>query len=270
MDEERERACAPARVPRAMANAVAGYRWARSTVGESGGKVYRLGGKPGAPALYLKGGSGSVAGDVAAEADRLRWLAGHVPVPAVQQCIATRHKAWLLMTALPGRTAWQALAADRQGQRAVVDSLSAFLRRLHAIPVAGCPFDSGHVLRLAAARHRVETGAVDEDDFDDERAGWTAEQVWAALHRLLPFAPEPVVTHGDFSLDNLLLHDGAVAGCIDVGRAGVADRYQDIAILWNCLGEFDAALRTRFLAQYGIDRLDQRRLDFHLMLDELF
>ena len=59
-------------------------------------------------------------------------------------------------------------------------------------------------------------------------------------------------------------------GCIDVGRAGEDDRYQDLAIMWQNLGEFGSRLQERFLQSYGIAKLDRRKLDFHLMLDELF
>lgn len=90
------------------------------------------------------------------------------------------------------------------------------------------------------------------------------------MHRLLPLAPDPVVTHGDFSLDNLLIVEGKVVGCIDVGRAGIADRYQDLAVLWNCLEEFEPSLQERLVAQYGIADPDRRKLQFHLLLDELF
>ena len=152
----------------------------------------------------------------------------------------------------------------------IVDALAAFMRRLHAIPVSECSFNSDHACRLARARERIEAGVVDVDDFDKEREGWTAEQVWEAMHRLLPLAPDPVVTHGDFSLDNLLIVEGKVVGCIDVGRAGIADRYQDLAVLWNCLEEFEPSLQERLVAQYGIADPDRRKLQFHLLLDELF
>ena len=144
------------------------------------------------------------------------------------------------------------------------------MRRLHAIPVSECSFNSDHACRLARARERIEAGVVDVDDFDKEREGWTAEQVWEAMHRLLPLAPDPVVTHGDFSLDNLLIVEGKVVGCIDVGRAGIADRYQDLAVLWNCLEEFEPSLQERLVAQYGIADPDRRKLQFHILLDELF
>jgi aminoglycoside 3'-phosphotransferase I len=247
-----------------------GYQWSRNTVGESGGAVYRLHRKAGFPDVYLKHGSGSVAEDITDEMARLHWLEGRLPVPAVLHFVRAPTEAWLLMQALPGRTAYQMLEASEDDHLAIVEALATFLRRLHAIPVHECPFNSDHTLRLPQARIRIDASLVDADDFDDERQGWTAEQVWQALQSRHPFAPDPVVTHGDFSLDNLLIHNGDVVGCIDVGRLGVADRYQDLAILWNCMGEFGSRLQDRLWQQYGLPEIDPGKLEFHLLLDELF
>lgn len=268
--DERESPCAPVRVPATLAAELDGYRWARDRVGESGGAVYRLHGKAGAPDLFLKHGTGAVADAVIDEMVRLRWLAGYLPVPAVEGFVYGGGEAWLLTTALSGLTAWQVLTKTPDAAPGVVDGLARFLLRLHAIPISACPFTGEHAVRMTAARARIDAGLVETDEFDDDRRGWTAERVWQAMHALLPFAPDPVVTHGDFSLDNLLVDGDEVVGCIDVGRAGVADRYQDLAILWNCLGEFDRSLQQRLFRAYGTQEPDRRKLDFHLMLDELF
>jgi aminoglycoside 3'-phosphotransferase-1 len=257
-------------LPIDLSPALDGYEWERDAVGESGGAVYRLHGKANAPALFLKYGKGGPADDIGDEMARLRWLGAWLPVPEVVHFTRTPDEAWLLMTAMPGESAYRMLQA-RPGERsAVAGALARFLRRLHAIPADACPFDSSHAYRLAQARARIDAGEVDEEDFDDERAGWTAEQVWDAMQALLPLAPDPVVTHGDYSLDNLLIADSEVSGCIDVGRAGIADRYQDLAIAWNCLGEFGALLQEHFLEQYGLSEVDRSKLQFHLLLDELF
>jgi len=256
-------------MPEKLATLLSGYQWVRDTIGESGGSVYRLQ-HEGRPDLFLKYGRGEVAADILDETVRLRWLAAHMPVPRIVYSVSTSDEAWLLMTALVGQTAHQCLTGHPHSSIAIVDALAAFMRRLHAIPTSACPFNSDHAYRLAQARDRLDAGLVDEDDFDEERQGWTAQAVWNAMNGLLPFAPDPVVTHGDFSLDNLLMADGAVVGCIDVGRVGIADRYQDIAILWNCLGEFEASLQRRFLDQYGVHDVDRTKLQFHLMLDEFF
>lgn len=266
----REEAVVAVPAPAGISAELVGYEWTRNTIGEAGSTIYRLHGKAGAPDLFLKHGKDAVADDISAEMERLRWLARHLAVPAVVHFARTPDQAWLLTTALPGRTAYQVLEEHPELRLAVVDALAMFLRKLHAIPVNACPFNSAHAYRLACARARIDAGLVDEDDFDEEREGWTAEQVWEAMQGLLPLTPDPVVTHGDYSLDNLLIHDGKVVGCIDTGRLGIADRYQDLAIAWHCLGEFGAPLQERFLKQYGIPEPEQDKLQFHLLLDELF
>ncbi|TQN56593.1 hypothetical protein FLX27_28555 [Agrobacterium tumefaciens] len=40
----------------------------------------------------------------------------------------------------------------------------------------------------------------------------------------------------------------APISCIDAGRVGIADRCQDIAIIWNGLEEFTGNRQRRFLA----------------------
>lgn len=268
MPDAREPACDLPDLPDALRGPLAGYRWARDLVGEAGAAVYRLDGRGDAPGLYVKQGTGTVADDIAAEAERLRWLAGRVAVPAIVAFARETDAAWLVTEALRGETVWQRLDGDPADGGRVVAAMAALLRRLHAVPVAECPFDGGAAQRLAQARARIDAGLVDEDDFDEARHGWTAEQVWAALTALPLPGDDPVVAHGDASLDNIVL-DGDAAACLDVGRLGVADRWQDLAIAWRDLGEFGAAAQARFLAAYGVE-VDDARLRFHLLLDELF
>lgn len=267
--EPREIAATPLPCPASMTDAVQGYAWARNTVGESGGAVYRLH-AAGRETLYLKHGSGEVATDIVDEMARLIWLGRHLPVPAVRHFELSPGDAWLLMTAIPGRTAFQLLEDEPAHRRETVIAIVAYLRALHALPAAECPFNAAHPLRLADARRRMAAGVVDTSDFGEEHHGWTAERLWDHMTVMLPIAPDPVVTHGDFSLDNILIQDGRVTGCIDLGRAGVADRYHDLAILWDCLGEFDESLRAVMFDVYGIAQPDPRKIDFHLCLDEFF
>ena len=122
MEEDRERSCAPVAAPTGIAELLPGYEWARDTVGESGSAVYRLHGRSDAPNLYLKHGRGTVADDVTDEAVRLRWLSRRVPVPQVVCFVADEGGAWLLMTALSGETAWQALERRPDDRDGIVDA----------------------------------------------------------------------------------------------------------------------------------------------------
>lgn len=270
LNPERERLVQPLNPPPELAAAVQGRIWVRDLVGEAGGAVHRLIGGPSEADLYLKHGHGAAARDITDEMVRLRWLAHHVRTPQVVHFTATEDEARLLTTALPGRTAYDRMTADPSSAPEVVDHLAAFLKQLHAIPLDRCPFDSGAALRMRLAHDRMEAGLVETEDFDETRQGWTAQQVWDQITALRPADDDRVVTHGDYSLDNILIADDGGVGCIDVGRAGSADRYQDIAIVWSNLAEFGANLQARFLTAYGIAAPDQARLQFHLGLDEFF
>lgn len=198
----------------------------------------------------------------------MRSLTGRVPAPALRLFTCTAEESWLLTDAVPGLTgdAWLARSPDALPQ--VVRGCAALMRRLHALPVDTCPFDAGHRVRLAEARANVAAGLVVEDDFDAEHRGWSAAAVLAKAKALASFTPERVVTHGDFSLGNILFDAGGVAtGLIDVGRAGVTDPYQDIAILWRNSSEFSGT--EMLLAELGIVAVDEARLAFHSCLDEL-
>lgn len=208
--------------------------------------------------------------DLEDEYARLEWLADRLPVPAIRFYLRGQDSAWLLTAALPGRTAEQLFDENPERRLELTATLARFLRQIHELPAADCPFRACLTHRLTWARRNIDAGLVDEADFDPERQGWTAEQVWTALQSTLPLGGEPVVTHGDFSLGNLLIHDGEVSGCIDVGRAGLADPYQDLAVLWNCLRGFGDDVAAALWSSYGLREPEERRLQAHLLLDELF
>ena len=245
-------------------------QWHRNLVGQAGAAVYRLRTPQGAD-VYLKHGRGEAAQAITDEMVRLRWLTELMPVPALLHFEGSGDEAWLLTGALPGRTAWEWLAGEPHRMPSIVASLAHLMARLHAVPLTSCAFNADHVRRLADARRRLDAGLVDAEDFDEARADWAPEDVWQEMQRLLPLAVDPVVSHGDFSLDNILLDaEGRVTGMIDLGRVGVADRYQDLAILWNCLSEFGPQAQSALFAAYGIEEPDERKLNFHLCLDECF
>ncbi len=253
-----------------MGSAPGGYRETLITTGESGCTVHRLDPAEFGEARYRKRGAGRHASLIVEEHARLQWIAGRLSAPEIVSFSLERETATLITTAIPGMSARQVLEAGLLDGATLVDLLADFMRALHGLPATECPFSLPLDRRLAMARERIDLGLVNEDDFDAEQKDWSAEQVWESLQELLPLTPEPVVTHGDFSLDNILIENGRVSGSIDMGLAGVADRYQDIVILWADLGAYGASLQERLLQRYGVSPPDERRLRFHALLNELF
>lgn len=248
----------------------AGFLAKPVTIGESGCETWRLDDAYNQPHAYLKHGRGTLADAVADEMVRLRWMRSRLPVPQIIQFVTNAEESWLITTPIFGKSARQHLNDGDVSKEAIIDALVSFMRRVHEVPVAQCPYDARLSLRLIDARQRIDADAVDVEDFDNERKGWSAEDVWAELQRSLPQTLDVVFTHGDFSLDNVLLDGANVTGCIDVGGAGLADRYQDIAICWSDLAEYGAEAQARFLALYGVGDGDRSRLHFYQLLNELF
>jgi aminoglycoside 3'-phosphotransferase I len=240
------------------------------TIGESGCEMWQLDDPDGQGRTYLKHGHGPLADAVADEMVRLRWMQAHLPVPRVVQFVGNADESWLVTEAIPGMSARQKLEEGQLSKEEVVDALAAFMQRVHAVPHDQCPYDARLARRLIDARARINAGAVDIEDFDEERLGWSAEDVWAALQSSEPQSFDIVFTHGDFSLDNVFLDETHVTGCIDVGGAGLADRYQDIAICWSDLADYGVDAQSRFLEQYGVGEGDRNKLAFYQLLNELF
>ncbi|WP_321851370.1 APH(3')-II family aminoglycoside O-phosphotransferase [Pseudomonas paraveronii] len=237
------------------------------TIGESGADVFRLrGGERGD--LFLKSEPIGPLEELAGEIERLRWLQQcYVPGPTVLDVLSENHRRWLLMSAVPGR---DLASAGHLSALEVIAIVANALRTLHQIPVTRCPFDHSLEQRIAVASQRVRAGEVDETDFDDERLGRTAADVFAELLSTRPSTHDLVVTHGDACLPNFMAEGNRFSGFIDCGRLGVSDRYQDLAlaarsIARNCGPEWVAP----FFDQYGV-KPDEQRIAFYCLLDELF
>ena len=253
-------------VPRALREAVQGYRWRKITIGESGAETYKLT-APQLPPLILKCATGGQGIDLQDEARRVAWFGRWAPAPQVQAVGAEGGAQWLVMTALPGVNALQSTLAPRGKVGLVAEALAA----LHARRVKACPFGESLDHKIARARENVAAGLVDESAFDDANTGRSAASLLRTLLRARPSTEDRVVTHGDACLPNFMIDGGAFAGFVDCARAGVADRYQDLALACRSI-EYNLGEEWigEFLRAYGLQRVDRKRLAFYRLLDEFF
>jgi aminoglycoside 3'-phosphotransferase II len=239
----------------------------QQAIGESRADVFRLRQDSGAD-LFLKAEPLIEFGELADEIERLRWLRQvDLPAPIVLDTLIENHRHWLLMTALPGQdlASVNALPAAQ-----IIDILATALRTLHQIPLALCPFDHALEQRIAVAHEHVSAGLVDETDFDDERLGRSATDVFAELISTQPKTHDLVVAHGDACLPNFMAADGRFSGFIDCARLGISDRYQDLALAARSIERnLGPAWVKPFFELYGIEP-DEQRMKFYCLLDEFF
>lgn len=238
-----------------------------------------------------------------AEATRMRWARGWIPVPEVLgygqgEALRTTgvHRGgpgpdpgagtaripveWLLTRGLPGVNGVH--PSVRRDPERLVAGLARGLRQIHAIPPEACPFDFRIPAALAHVRRRVEAGVVRQDHLHDEFADLDPVTALAELEATVPADERPVVCHGDYCTPNVLLPAGEAraadgagptarfgpAGFVDLAELGVADPWWDLAaatwsIGWN-LGE---AWPGRFLAVYGVEAEPVRMRWYRLLYD---
>ena len=209
----------------------------------------------------------------------LSWLDGRIPVPHILETVVQDGWRWTLMTRIRGEMACS--DAFRADPHRLVQVLAGAMRSLWQNDVTDCPVDQSPEAKLTRARKIVEAGQVDMSLVDPETFG---EDGFSSPAELLGWleehkpAFEPVLTHGDFCLPNVFLHDWKLTGFLDLGRAGMGDKWTDIAILWRTLrdnfgGHYGAAVPgfhpDALFDALGIEK-DEERLRYYLLMDELF
>lgn len=211
----------------------------------------------------------------------MRWLQGKLPVPKVLCHETQNDKSFLLMSKIPGVMSCDEIyMADPEKLTAI---LAEGLKMLWQVDVSGCPCDCRLDEKLRRARYNVEHDLVDVDNVEPETFG---EGGFASPAHLLEWLTlnkpeeECVLSHGDFCLPNIFVDNGQICGFIDLGRAGVADKYQDIALCYRSLkhnfeGKYNGGRvyenfrPERLFEKLGIEP-DWEKIRYYILLDELF
>nr|WP_255579598.1 APH(3') family aminoglycoside O-phosphotransferase [Deinococcus sp. RIT780] len=251
-------------LPDALKRVLPAARWERVSGGQSGAQVW----KSSRFVLKIQTRSPHATG-LQQERERLRWLHGRLPAPQVVAFEVEGDREFLAMTRLRGIPMSHPDA--RLHPERVVTLLARALRELHALPIRDCPFRQTLDVTLPLARERVQAGLIDGSDFDDDHAGRSPVSVFNELARTRPAHEDLVVTHGDATLDNLILNGELLEGLIDVGRLGIADRHADLALAARSVrSELGERYAGMFLDLYGRALVDDTKLAYYRLHDELF
>lgn len=250
-------------LPDAIARAIQGYQTHDLDRRRAPSRVVILR-KPGTRSLVLKIGP-----NLGPEAERLDWLQGKLPVPEVRAFASHEATDYLLMTKLPGIDGSDDRAV-RGGARFVA-LLANTLRTIHALPAEDCPFVATVDDLLEIAGQRARDGMWAAEDFPAHYLERSPTELLADLHRLCPCDArdeDVVFTHGDASLPNFLVDKGQLSGIIDLGLAGVSDRYRDLSLAARSLTQNMGRRWVRpFFEAYGAGQ-DELRIEFFILLDE--
>lgn len=198
--------------------------------------------------------------------DRLEWLQGKLPVPAVLYYGAAAASEYLLTSEMKGQDAASRIFEHRFGE--IVRLAAEGLRRMHRLPAEDCPYSNKLDKQLPAAIDNCRTGQVNSEELLAKFGTSDTEALVREMQRLAETTTEDVVfTHGDYSMPNIMIDGDRISGFIDLGNCGAADRYLDLAIaeasiIRNCGPDYVDS----FYRAYGIVR-DPEKVRLYQWLD---
>ncbi len=96
----------------------------------------------------------------------------------------------------------------------------------------------------------------------------TEKDVYEYLVSNIP-KEDKVLTHGDYCFNNYFAENNHISGFIDMGRGGVGDRYQDIALCVRELMDYDKTYTELFFSHLNM-KPDYEKIRYYILLDELF
>ena len=196
-------------------------------------------------------------------------MSGKLPVATVILFDEDDKNDYLLISGIPGADAANLVGSIENAEFVIL--LAKGLRMIHRVSVDDCPFERSLDKVIAIAEFNVKHKLVHEWDFADIRRGKTAEELYQELLLLEPADEDMVFTHGDYCLPNIMIHQQKIAGFIDLHRAGIADRYQDIAIAIRSIrSNVGSGHEQTFFQEYGISEPDIHKIEYYMLLDEFF
>ncbi|MFC0472225.1 APH(3') family aminoglycoside O-phosphotransferase [Halalkalibacter kiskunsagensis] len=254
-------------VPQSLARLTNGYSWEQITIGHSDSMTFLL--KGSTYNHYLKIQPNNSVENLYHEKEKIEWLQGKLSVPEVLYYDKDEVNEYLLVTEIKGIN-----ASDKSYEANIhllMELLALGLKTLHRLSIENCPFNQKLDIKIEEAKRRVENGLVDEEDFDEIRIGLKARDLYKELILNKPQNEDLVFTHGDYCLPNIIIDQGKVSGFIDLGRAGVSDRYQDLALAIRSITyNFGEEYIPFFLKEYGYKELDETKISYYQLMDEFF
>ncbi len=261
------------KVSQQLSTLLRGYQWTQDSYGQSPARVYALTGRQ--QILYLKTSDQRCQGtsyDVGHEKDLLLWLQGQLPVPEVLHYEEHDGTKFLLMSAVSGIPAHEDHLQQPDPER-LARIYAEAVQLLRSVPVSDCPFPYGLDQRLQELDVLLARQLSDV-----ERENWEADNPFADAQTLIAYLhthrpPEEWgFTHGDLGGDNVFVRAGRVSGFIDVGRSGIADPWNDIALCVRSLQHTFCGCRKPLDLFFNLLEIepDWDKISYYIWLDELF
>ncbi|MCG3224658.1 MAG: aminoglycoside 3'-phosphotransferase [Candidatus Heimdallarchaeota archaeon] len=255
-------------LPEDLVEQLKSYHWQKVNIGWSRSEIHKLT-QSNKPTLFLKINNYSGDQFFNKEYEMLKWLKDKISVPEVIYQSNNSDYEFLLLTEIPGKVSYEVFS--KSDIETNLKILAKGLQIFHALPMVGCPNEIDVDKMIQHAKKRLEQGLVNNKNFDIRWKHKTPDELFEDVKRLKPKVIDKAVTHGDYCLPNVLINNKELSGFVDLGSAGINDRYYDLAaVSWSIFYNFGQKWVPYFFEKYGInyDEIDRERMLFYQMLNE--
>ena len=213
------------------------------------------------------------------EHNMMQWLQGRLEVPRIIAADRVGDTRYLLMSRIKGNNLCDSSILDDQARLA--ELVAEGLKRMWCVDISSCPTDRSLDAKFREIDEGIRSGAITMDNACQEStygpSGFASSSQlfdWLVAHRPLE---DKVLSHGDFCLPNILCNENGITGYIDLGYAGIADKWVDIEmVLWsmwaNSTGQFGGKARhfdRKLLFEALGMEPDEDKLRYYSLLSEL-
>lgn len=210
----------------------------------------------------------------------MSWISDKLPVPKVLCFEKHNGINYLLMSRIKGKMSCSPELLENPMH--LVKLLAEGLKMLWSVDISKCPLNNLIDNKLKQAEFRVRNNLCDMEDAEPTTYG---AEGFESPEKLLQWLKENkpdedfVFSHGDYCLSNIIIKDDKINGFIDLGRSGIADKYQDVALCYRNLqhnydGKYGGKVYEGFDASILFEELnivpDWNKIKYFILLDELF
>lgn len=198
----------------------------------------------------------------------LQWLQKRLLVPKfIAQC-RENGEDYLLMTKIVGEMGFSEKYLKEPLK--LVSLLAEGIKILHSVDISDCPFDCTLKNTLKFVGKRVEKNQVNMSKWKESTQFNTPKELYEYLVANQP-EEELVFSHGDYCLPNVFFDNEKVTGFIDLGNAGIADKWEDIS---SCIRSLEINLKSKEYTNIFLECInikpDYEKINYYSLLNELY
>lgn len=199
------------------------------------------------------------------------YLKGKLPVPEVIYFGSNENKSVMITKKLDG----EMICCDEifDDMKHVVELASKAIKILQNVNVDNLIINNDLNKKLALAKYNIDNGLISSNDMTEEnqkRFG-NIENAYIYLVNNKVTENNLCLSHGDLSIPNVFYKDDKISGFLDLGDAGIADMWYDIAILVKSLRRnYETKEAEKYLFECLHIEPDYEKIEYYILLTELF